>query len=130
MSNLFGGFGSDSTGTGLSPFDLQAISNVMGLNSEAMHNRYEAQLGLGTTSGDPAAAAKAGTSLQVTGPGTAESADLSWINNLQGPAALGQLQNQGLQQQASSGGGSTAGSSLGTLAGLAGAAGNIGALLV
>jgi hypothetical protein len=118
MSGLFGntssGFG------GLSQFDVQSIIDAMNTNMAAIHNRYS-QLGLGVPSGDPKTAAATGTNLQYGGPSTMESQDLEG-QSLQGLAGIGMAENQtaGTQQ---GGSGGNLGSTLGSLAGLAGSLG-------
>jgi hypothetical protein len=106
------------SGGGLTPEDFGLVSQAVGLNTQAIHNRYS-QLGLGVPSGSGQQAAATGTNLQAAGPSTMEGQDIQGAQ-LQGQALLGQLQNANLPaaaaQAASSGGGL---SSLGSLAGMA-----------
>jgi hypothetical protein len=85
----------NTSGTGLSDADIQAINAATGQTQQFLHNRY-AQLGIGVPSGDPAQAAASGTSLAYAGPGTAEQTDILGAAQ-QGQAALGgqQIANAG-----------------------------------
>lgn len=87
IGSLLGGGGGLGGGV-----DLQAITDAVTRAQGNIHNRY-AQLGLGIPSGDPAQAAKSGTSLSYAGPGTAEQTDIQGAAN-QGQALAGQLETQ------------------------------------
>jgi hypothetical protein len=88
-------------GGGLSPQDFAFIQQAFGQGSEEITNRYK-QLGIGQPSGDPLTAAEQGTSLQYAGPSTAETTDINSLGGLAN-AALGQLQNQNINNPAISG---------------------------
>jgi hypothetical protein len=85
------------------PFSLGVLGQQTGIAEQAMHNRYS-QLGLGVPSGSPQDAAKGGTNLQSTGPGTAEQMDLGQLPSQVGgipamaEATLGQMQTNALNQ--------------------------------
>lgn len=113
MSFLGGG---SSDQSGLSQFDLNALMQALGLNTEAIHNRY-AQLGLGIPSGDPIQAAASGQNLHYAGPSTMEQQDIQGAN-LAANAAAGELETKNMQANPT--GSSTTGSNaLGTIASLA-----------
>lgn len=106
IGGLVGGSGGGKGGGGggmggASDFDLSAIANAVGINKEMITNRYN-QLGLGVPSGDPAQAAKAGTSLTKAGPGSAENADLSNQDLVQN-ALIGQVQESNIGNAAAPG---------------------------
>lgn len=86
---------------GASAFDMAAINDAVQGGMTALHNRY-AQLGLGVPSGDPAQAAKSGTSLAYAGPGTAERTDMANLQQL-ASAAIGQVQGQNIGNPAAPG---------------------------
>ena len=104
--------GGDGSG-GNSSFDLAAIEQALGQNMSMMHNRYT-QLGLGVPmfngqfgpmtgpGGIGAQAASSGQSLQYGGAGTAEQTDMSGLQQM-AQAALGQLQNQNMNNAAIAG---------------------------
>jgi hypothetical protein len=120
MSSSGGKGGGGSLGT-LSPFDISAISNAYGLNTEAIHNRYS-QLGLGVPSGDPKAAAAGGTNLSYGGPSTMEQQDIAGAG-LQANAALGQLETTNISNPALNQG--LAGK-INSVSGIGGLLGNLG----
>lgn len=91
------GFGG-SPGIGLSGLDFALIEQAHGLGTEAIHNRYQ-QLGLGTSSGDPATAAAGHQSLSYADPSTMETSDIHGLGSM-AKAALGQLQNTNQQNPA------------------------------
>lgn len=91
-----GGGGAGGSG-GVSNFDMGLIQQALGQNIEAIQNRYK-QLGLGVPSGDPLAAAQAGTSLTYAGPSTMEQQDITAQQNI-AQAALGQIQQGNLTNQ-------------------------------
>lgn len=107
-----GGKGGLTSGTGLSPFDTQAVSDWLNNAGAATDNRY-AQLGLGVPGGNPITAAAGGQSLPNAGPSTANIQDdqglQTWAN-----AMLGQQQANNISNPALSGGNNT---SLASLAG-------------
>jgi hypothetical protein len=127
MGASSGGGGKGGVGSGVSPEAMQMIQQAMGLNMEAIHNRYQ-QLGLGVPGGDPShagqQAAASGTSLQPAGPSTMEQQDIAG-QQLQGNAAIGELQNATAGTGSSGGGKGGAGSALGGLASLGLAGGGI-----
>jgi hypothetical protein len=111
-----GGGGKGGVGSGVSPEAMAMIQQAMGENIQAIHNRYQ-QLGLGVPAGGSAAgAASSGTSLQYGGPSTMEQQDIQG-QQLEGNAAIGELQNQTAGQ--SSGGGGKGGGGIGGLGQLA-----------
>ena len=109
--DLGGGLG------GASNFDLGAIANAVGLNKEAISNRYT-QLGIKRPGASPTAAqaAKAGTSLTGAGPSTPEQQDLAnqdlvqqaligqvQVSNIDNPWAVGSPANLGAEANSAKG---------------------------
>lgn len=104
MASIAGGGKTGSSGGGgNSAFDIAAIQQALGQNMQMLQNRYQ-QLGLGVPDpsvygGDPLTAAMAGGSLQYGSPGTAEQTDMTGLQQM-AQAALGQLQNQNINNPA------------------------------
>ena len=88
-----GGGGGVNTGGGqggASNFDVGLFNQAVGQNIQELQNRYQ-QLGIGIPSGDPAQAARTGTSLVRAGPSTMEQQDVANQQNVL-QALIGQQQ--------------------------------------
>jgi hypothetical protein len=114
MSGSSGGkgnfFGQGPPPGTVDPFSLGVLQEQTALSEQAMNNRYN-QLGLGTTTGNPIAAAASGTSLTKSGPSTAQRMDVGTLPSATGgipgmsAATLGQMELNALSSPSGSGAG-------------------------